>query len=97
VLLIGADNGAHQFVPHHIAFRKIHSRNPGYRFQRLQCLHYTGALVRGEIDLRHISCDHAFGTRTNASQQHEHLLSRGILRLIENDKGVIQGTPTHVG
>ena len=89
MLLVSTDNGAHQFMPHHVAFREIYSRDSGNSFQGLQCLNHTRALVRWEIDLRYIPGDHALGMRTDAGQHHEHLLGRRVLGLIENDKGVI--------
>src|SRR4029453_15058449 len=95
-LLIGADNGTYQFMPDDVALCEVYSPNSGNSFQGRQCLTKTKAIVRREIDLRHVSGDHAFGMRPDASQEHEHLLGRRVLGFFENDKGVLQRPTTYV-
>src|SRR5437762_2885145 len=96
MLLIGADYGADQFMPHNIALGKINSRDSRNGFQCLQCLDHSRTFIRWQINLSHVSCNYAFRVWTDPGQQHEHLLRRRVLRLIENDKGMIQSAAPHV-
>ena len=49
----------------------------------------------GKINLTGIACDHRSGPETNSRQEHFHLLLRRVLRLIQNDEGVIEGAAAH--
>ena len=76
-------------MPYHVALVEIDDRDSRNVFQRLKRLDHAGALVRGQIDLRHVASDHAFGAWPNAREQHEHLLGGCVLRFIENHKRVV--------
>ena len=96
MLLVSGDDGTNQLVAYHVTFVEIDDRNAGNVFQRLKRFDHTGTLVRGQIDLRHIAGDHALGIRTDAREQHEHLLGGGVLRFIENHECIVQSAAAHV-
>ena len=50
-----------------------------------------------QINLTHIASNHRFAAKPNPCEEHFHLLLRGILRLIQNHKAVIQSAPSHEG
>src|SRR6185503_9033085 len=54
-------------------------------------------LAAREIDLRDVAVDHRLGAEADARKEHLHLLGRGVLRLVEDDEGVVEGTAAHVG
>ena len=49
----------------------------------------------GQIGLRHIAGHHRARAEADARQEHLHLLDGGVLRLIENDEGVIERAAAH--
>src|SRR6202043_730141 len=89
-------NRADELVAYHVALVEIDDRYARDIFQRLQRFHDAGAFVRRQIDLGHVAGNHAFGTRTDAREQHKHLLGGGVLRFIENHERVVQGSTAHV-
>ena len=54
-------------------------------------------LPLGQVDLAHVARDHALAAEADAGEEHLHLLGRGVLRLVEDHKGVVQGAPAHEG
>ena len=52
---------------------------------------------RARSDLGAVARDHCLAAKADARQEHLHLLWCGVLRLIQNDEGMIQGSATHVG
>ncbi len=67
------------------------SRNRIFRLQ--QARH----LVRGQIHLRQVAVHDGLGSESQAGQEHQHLLARRVLGLVENDEGPVQRAPAHVG
>ena len=97
MLLVGVDNRADQLMPDDIALGEINKRDARHGFQSLERLDQARALVRGQIDLGDVARHDAFGVRPDARQQHEHLLGRGVLRFVENNKGIAERATAHVG
>ena len=54
-------------------------------------------LAARQVDLRDVAGDHRLGAEADAREEHLHLLGRGVLRLVEDDEGVVQRAPAHVG
>src|SRR5439155_380426 len=53
------------------------------------------AAVSGEVDLRDVSCHDGLRTEAKPSEEHLHLLRRGVLRLVEDDERLVKGPATH--
>jgi len=53
--------------------------------------------VRRQVDLGFVASDDGFRAVAEASEKHQHLLGRGILRFVEDDEGVVQRASAHVG
>ncbi len=51
----------------------------------------------GQIDLGDITGDDCLGAETQAGEKHHHLFGSGILGLVQDDEGVVQGTAAHEG
>ena len=49
-----------------------------------------------QIDLGDVASDHGGRAKTDAREEHFHLFQRGVLRLVQNDKAVVQRAATHV-
>ena len=56
-----------------------------------------GLLMHRQVDLRFVARNHRLGIDAQPRQEHEHLLRRRVLRLVENDEGMIQRAAAHVG
>ena len=65
--------------------------------QDLDRFEQSGTFVAGQIDLGAVTGDDALGVVAQTGQEHEHLLGGGVLRLVEDDKGMVQGASAHVG
>ena len=50
-----------------------------------------------QVGLRHIARDHGFGAEADAREEHLHLLDGGVLRLIEDDEGIVERAAAHEG
>ena len=46
-----------------------------------------------QVKLRHIARDDHAGTETKTRQEHLHLLRRRVLRFVQDNEAVVQGTP----
>ena len=53
------------------------------------------APVAREVDLRYIAGDHRLGPESDAGKEHLHLLRSGVLRFVEDDEAVVQGSTAH--
>jgi len=71
--------------------------NTGHAAQHALRLHQAAELRLGQVDLAHVAGDHRLGAKAHAGQKHLHLLGRGVLRLVQNHKGVVQRAPAHKG
>ena len=54
-------------------------------------------LPGGKVDLRDVSRDDRLGAEAEAGQEHLHLLGGRVLRLVEDDEGVVQRAAPHEG
>jgi hypothetical protein len=63
------------------------------------CSHVAQARLHAarQVDLGDVAGDDGGGAEADAGQEHLHLLDGGVLRLVENDEGVVQGAAAHVG
>ena len=57
----------------------------------------AGALAVGQVGLREVTRHHHLGAKAQAGEEHFDLLGRGVLRLVEDDEGIIQGASAHIG
>jgi hypothetical protein len=54
------------------------------------CLDQAALLAALQVDLRDVAGDHGLRAEADAREEHLHLLDGRVLRLIEDDEGVIQ-------
>ena len=72
----------------------------GHAFDALQAIQgvYEAALVVfGQVNLGRVAGGHDFRTVAHAREEHLHLRNGRVLRLVENDEGIIQRPAPHVG
>src|SRR3970040_2300485 len=94
-LLVGANDLVDQFVANDVLLAKVLERNPLDIVQDRTNLDESRDLSGGEVHLGDVAGDHCLRVEPEAGEEHLHLLGGGVLRLIEDDEGVIQGAPPH--
>ena len=95
VTLVGVDDLPDQLVPHHVG-----ARQPGevdVRDAVEDVLDHAQAahLPLRQVDLGDVTRHHDLRPEPEAGEEHLHLLGRGVLRLVEDDEGVIQRATPH--
>ena len=70
--------------------------NAVHILQHLQRVHQTAAGAARQIDLGHIAGNDHLGAYAHTGKKHFHLLRGGVLRFVQNDKGIIQCAPAHI-
>jgi isocitrate dehydrogenase len=80
----------------YILFSQIFERNTFNIRQYLTDLYQTGIILFGEIHLGNVAGDNCFGTKTQSSQKHLHLLGRSILGFIQDYESIVQGSSPHI-
>ena len=97
IAVVGPNDLGNDRMPHDILrFQGVKT----YFFDILQYpvgLAQTGLIGVGQVNLSKVACHHRLGPKTDASEEHLHLLRRGVLRFIQNDEGIVQSASAHVG
>ncbi len=57
----------------------------------------AGALVGRQVDLGDVAGDDHAGVEAEPGEEHLHLLGAGVLRLVEDHEGVVEGAAAHEG
>ena len=65
--------------------------------QNVLCLHEAGVLVAGQVDLGDVAGDEELGVFAHTGKEHLELALGGVLRLVEDDVGVVEGAAAHEG
>src|SRR5208282_3384305 len=72
--------------------------NEGQAFDSIQNVdrfQQAAAAGVGQVDLRNVSGDDGFGIKSETGDEHFHLLGSGVLCLVENHEGIVQGASAH--
>src|SRR5579875_160947 len=96
VPLVRVDDLSHQAVPHHVV-----AGQPGEMDvvdAGEDVLHHAqpADLAGRQVHLGDVAGDHHPGAEAEPGQEHLHLLGRGVLRLVEDDEGVVERPAAHV-
>ncbi len=84
-------------MAHDIAGREVGKGQPTDIGHDLTRFDQAGFLPARQVNLGDIAGDDGFCTDADAGEEHFHLLRRGVLRLVENDEGMMQSASAHVG
>ncbi len=82
-------------MANHIDVGELIESDPRHPVKHLHGVHQPGVDIARQIDLGDITGDHRPAAETEPGQEHFHLLGGGVLRLIQNDKGIIQSPAAH--
>src|SRR5208337_3509450 len=78
-----------------VAFVEVHEGQAVHALQNFGRFNQTATACSGQVNLRHVAGDHRLGTESQAGDEHLHLLGGGVLRLVQNDEGIVQGASAH--
>src|SRR5208282_4150882 len=95
VLVVGANDSLHQVMTHHVAFVEVYERQSVDALQDFDRFDQTAAARGGQVDLRDVAGDHRLGTKSQAGDEHLHLLRGRVLRLVQDDERIVQRAPAH--
>ena len=92
--LVGLHDALHQRMAHDIAAasKKVKATPSTPRSTSIAWLQ-ARLLAGRQVGLRDIAGDHRLRAEADARQEHLHLLDGGVLRLVENDEGVVSERP----
>ena len=77
--------------------RELEERDPLDRPEDVPDGEQSRRLLRRQVDLRHVAGDHHLRAEAEPRQKHLHLLGARVLRLVEDDEGVVQRAAAHEG
>jgi hypothetical protein len=97
VFLVGVNDARHERMAHHVGGIEIGEGQAAHVLEDAPCLDQAGRLPARQVHLRDVAGDHRAGTDADAGEEHFHLLGRCVLRLVQDDEGMIQGAAAHVG
>ncbi len=84
-------------MAHHVPVRKPHHGDAVDILQRLHRIGQARARSGGQVNLTEVAGHHHARALAQPSQKHLHLLAGGVLGLVEDDEGVVQGAAAHEG
>ena len=84
-------------MTHHILIGQLADTDALDIFEHAHRLLETAQLIGGQVDLRRVAGDDHFRAEAHAGKEHFHLLAGGVLRLVENDKAVVERAAAHIG
>src|SRR5208282_2890935 len=87
----------HQMMPHHVGFVEMHESESVHALQNIDGFDQTAATRVGQVDLGDVTSDHGLGIKSQAGDEHLHLLGGGVLRLVEDDERIVESASTHEG
>src|SRR5947208_2162441 len=97
LLVVCTDDVLYEAVTYYVGFVQL---DMSYAFDVLQdsgCLDKARALMLRQVHLGHIAGDDGFGGGADTGEKHLYLQLRGVLGLVEDDEGIVQGTAAHIG
>ena len=94
--LVRIDDLADEPVPHDVGRREIQEHHIVDIGEDVADHLQPGPLPARQVDLGHVAGDDDLRPESEPGQEHLHLLGRGVLRLVENDERVVQGSSPHV-
>src|SRR5688572_10244072 len=94
--IVSPDDGFHQAVTHYVFFVELDMSYSIDISQYARGFFQTTALVFRKVNLCKVASNDRFGIGADTGQEHLYLQVGSILRFIQNDKGMIKGTTTHI-
>src|SRR6202795_2551376 len=84
-------------MTHYVALVEVHEREAVYTLQNIDRFDQAAAAGGGQVDLRDVAGDYRLGIKSQAGDEHLHLLGGGVLRFVQDDERIVQRAPAHEG
>ena len=97
VLLVGLDDPLNDDMADHVGPAEPADGDVLHPIEHPHGLPETAHLVGGQVDLGDVSGNDDFGPKAHPGEEHFHLLPGGVLSLVQDDEGVVQGAAPHIG
>src|SRR5215207_420433 len=94
-LFVGVHNTHDEITSHDVVALEAHKGDALDPGELRPCVLEAASLPKGKVHLGGVSRYDHLGTEPEAREEHLHLLSGGVLRLIEDDERVDQGSASH--
>src|SRR5664280_477247 len=94
---VGLDDPRHERMAHHVGRREVRRRDALDLVQDALGLDQAGHRALRQIDLARVAGDDGLRAEADPRQEHLHLLGRRVLRLVEDDEGVVERAAAHEG
>src|SRR4051794_40760888 len=95
MLFVRLDDALHELVPDDVLVREADERDAVDGAEDVLHLDQAGRLLPRQVDLRHVARDDDLGAEAEPRQEHLHLLRARVLRLVEDDEGVVKRSSPH--
>ena len=97
VLAVGRDDPLHQLVADDVLAAEADEGDVLHLVEDVAHDDQAGALVGRQVDLGDVAGDDHPRVEAEPGQEHLHLLGAGVLRLVEDHEGVVEGAAAHEG
>ena len=84
-------------MPHHILCPEIDNGNTFYIPYQIDSAHQPGVFFVGQVYLGGVTGDDKLGVAAHAGEEHLQLSQGGVLGLVQDDEGTVQGPAPHIG
>ena len=97
MLAVGGDDPLHQLVADDVLAAEADEGDVLHLAEDVADDDEAGALVGRQVDLGDVAGDDHARVEAEPGEEHLHLLGGGVLRLVEDDEGVVEGAAAHEG
>src|SRR6185437_10114363 len=94
-LLVGVYYALDELVAHHVALLEVDGGDAFHTREDLDRLEEAATAAEGEIHLGEVASDDRLGVEAHAGEEHLHLFLGGVLGLVEDDEGIVEGAAAH--
>ena len=95
-IFIGIDDARHQRMAYHVGAGELAEGDAAHIAQHVHGIDQAGFLVLLQVDLGHVARHYGLAAKADTGQEHFHLLDGGVLRLVQDDEGVVQRAAAHI-
>ena len=96
-IFVGFHDPLNEFMANNVASGEIYESDSRDAGQHSLGVGKPGHSPRGQIGLRDVAGDNRLGVEAEPREKHFHLLNRGVLSFVKNDKRVVESPAAHKG
>ena len=97
VAVVGADDALDEVVADDVDVFEVAEADAFYAVEDVEGFEEAGLLGVGQVGLGEVAGDDGLGVVAEAGDEHLHLFDGGVLGLVHDDEGVVEGAAAHEG